>query len=149
MNKLWQINTLFLWYWYSCFRWTWLEKDKWLYTPINMTTAFLSIFILTITVSFYYSPVLQARIFLLLQIPSINYVIFLLCSLVMWLAFRNAYYTGEDVVDLRTMILAYLQHQISLNALIQQFLFVIIDLLMLSWCVVWLKSVLAFLNGLK
>jgi hypothetical protein len=71
--------------WYAAIRWTLFSdasKYPWAYSPINLTTAFLSIVFLFTTTT----------------LPNLNAQ--WLSVLAYFLAFRNVYYSAEDFLDL-------------------------------------------------
>lgn len=101
-----------LFLWYGALRWTWFNDEKifwWAYKPINLATAFLSIIFLT----------------LVLTIP--NYYNKFLCSIAIFLSFRNFYYTIEDIIDF------------GYNP-IQQVFFIIVDIVMVIYCLMYIKK---------
>lgn len=126
-KNLYNLLGLSMFIWYTCLRWTiqtntlgsfildsdgkWNFVLNWIFTPINMATAFLSIyFISNILVEFN---------------KSFNPLMGLIAFFITW---RNCYYTLEDYRD-------YI-----INPSTLQFIFIIIDIAMIIYVLIWALS---------
>lgn len=111
--------------WYSCFRWKLLGNTigkiiitdehatlfvlNWWFVPINMLTAFISIYFLA------------RSLFIFSKSFTDNMLI-----IGMLLLLRNAWYTAEDIRDYIT------------TPNFRQLFFIIIDIIMFIYCALWL-----------
>ena len=105
--------------WYAAIRWTiYADKAKfpWVYAPINMTTAFLSIVFLI--------PTLSTLGYLLADKTPLFYFYYWLS---LFLTFRNMYYTVEDTWDL---------FKSSANPKVQ-IIYIAIDIAMMVCAAIW------------
>ena len=96
--------------WYGAIRWTWFADQTqypWAYAPINLATAFTSIVFLFTTM-------------VLTDLKS-KWLLVVAC----FLAFRNFYYTVEDIIDLHYNFP-------------QQSFFILVDVLMLVYCLMFI-----------
>lgn len=105
---------LLMFLWYAGFRWTYCVKEPWLYNPINLLTAFFSIFFLVTTL---FCPAL---------VVAFDFVLKLFFCLAVFLLFRNFYYTVEDVIDFRH------------DKTIRQLSYIIIDVMMFIYVLNWI-----------
>lgn len=97
--------------WYGAIRWTMFQDETvywWAYKPMNLATAFLSIYFICAT----------------LFIPKTTLSKYLLISAI-FLAFRNFYYAVEDLIDLHINVP-------------QQLFFIAVDLAMLAYSTLYL-----------
>lgn len=109
MEQLFSILGIANFVWYAGLRWIFCASEKWLYNPINMATAMVSIIFLTASVF------ARDKVF--------NIFFYCMC---MFLWFRNILYTVEDTIDLLHF------------PKIKQLEYVLIDLMMVLYTTLWI-----------
>jgi hypothetical protein len=106
--------------WYGAIRWTMFQDETlywWAYKPMNLATAFLSIYFICAT----------------LFIPFSTKCKYLFLSAI-FLAFRNFYYALEDIIDLHINVP-------------QQLFFIGVDLMMMVYSLLYLIIFYFPING--
>jgi len=108
LNLVYNITGISMFIWYLGLRWTFCASEHWVYNPINLATALVSIaFIIPTLFKIQYS------------FKKVFYYVFI------FLSFRNFYYSIEDFIDFL--------HYPSRT----QFFYIVIDLIMLLYVVIW------------
>jgi len=100
---------LVMFMWYGALRWIFCASEKWIYTPINLITALVSIIFLTPSVF------ITDKVF--------NIFFYCIC---MFLWFRNSVYTVEDIIDLKHFPTS------------KQLFYVMLDIIMVIYLTIWI-----------
>jgi hypothetical protein len=109
MAYLYNILGIIMAIWYVGIRWIFCEKEKWLFNPINFTTAIMSIIFIIPTV--------------FIEEKTLNYGSYCV-AVFLWM--RNLIYMIEDVIDIMSFPT---ERQLS---------YVILDILMLAYVSLWI-----------